>query len=215
MLFVTIFIFPAIIEKNPDRGVMFLDAMLLALFFIGIWSAESWRLIAISATLFLIHLILKLIRYADIPNAYAVEEKMVACLNIVVFAYINFRLLFRDDKVNFDRIVGAVNVYLLVALLGAFLFDLLGAFIGQPPLTGNVELSGEGEDYAHYAYFSLVCLTTVGFGDIYPSMQATRMLSVFLSGVGILYPAVVIARLVSSASAEKEQKSNYQDEKKD
>lgn len=212
MLFVTLFIFPSIIENHPERGILFLDIMLLSLFFIGIWSAETKRLIVISGTLFLIHFILKLIRYADIPNAYAVEEKMVACLNILVFAYINFRLLFRDDRVNFDRILGAVNVYLLVALLGAFLFDLLGAFMGQAPLTGNIALSGEGDDYAHYAYFSLVCLTTVGFGDVYPSMQATRMLSVFLSAVGILYPAVVIARLVSSASIENKMVENEEGE---
>jgi hypothetical protein len=117
----------------------------------------------------------------------------------LVFAYINFRLLFRDDRVNFDRIVGAVNVYLLLALLGSFLFDLLGVYTGQPVLTGNIELTGGEEDYTHYAYFSLVCLTTVGFGDVYPGMQAARMLSVFLSAMGILYPAVVIARLVSAA----------------
>lgn len=40
-------------------------------------------------------------------------------------------------------------------------------------------------------------LTTVGYGDIYPDGMAARMLSVMLSAVGILYPAVVIARLVS------------------
>jgi hypothetical protein len=46
-------------------------------------------------------------------------------------------------------------------------------------------------------YYSLVSLTTVGYGDIYPDGMAARMLSVMLSAVGILYPAVVISRLIS------------------
>lgn len=37
----------------------------------------------------------------------------------------------------------------------------------------------------------------MGFGDIFPANHAARMLSVGLAAVGILYPAVVIAKLVS------------------
>jgi hypothetical protein len=49
-----------------------------------------------------------------------------------------------------------------------------------------------------------VCLTTVGFGDISPINGFTKMFSVFLSSIGILYPAVVIARLVSLVNYEKQ-----------
>lgn len=197
MLFFTLFILPAVIG-NTAGGVLLLDIMLLVLFFTGIWSAQKRGLIFLSATLFIIHLILKMIRYADIPHQYEVEERVVACLNLLVFAFINFRLLFRDGKVNFERIVGAVNVYLLVALLGAFIYELLAEYTGEQVLAGNLLLTGTASDYTHYAYFSLVSLTTVGFGDIYPASQASRLVSVLLSTVGILYPAVVIARLVSA-----------------
>jgi hypothetical protein len=44
-----------------------------------------------------------------------------------------------------------------------------------------------------------VSLTTVGFGDLYPVQIMAKMLSVFLSTIGILYPAVVIAKLVASS----------------
>lgn len=200
MLFFTLFILPAFIDMSVE-GILLLDVMLLILFFTGIWSAQTPWLVILSATFFVIHLVLKMIRYADIPHNYEVFEKIVASLNIIVFALINFRLLFRDAKVNFERVLGAVNVYLLVALLGAFLFDLLSEFSGTFVLQGDVNFSQSPEDYKHYAYFSLVSLTTVGFGDIFPANQAARMISVFLSTVGILYPAVVIARLVSVSNA--------------
>jgi len=48
-------------------------------------------------------------------------------------------------------------------------------------------------------------MTTVGFGDVYAVNTAARMLAVFLSAVGMLYPAIIIARLVSIASMEKKE----------
>jgi hypothetical protein len=107
--------------------------------------------------------------------------------------------LFRDDKYNYYRIVGAINVYLLFALLGAFLLDLIQHTFGSS-IQGPVTLQGNTSDFISYIYFSLTSLTTVGFGDFLPANTATRSLSVFLSAVGMLFPAVVIARLVSANS---------------
>jgi hypothetical protein len=56
-------------------------------------------------------------------------------------------------------------------------------------------VGGDG-DYGHFIYFSLTTISTVGFGDLYPLNIQAKMLSVFLSMVGILYPAVVIAKLI-------------------
>lgn len=211
MLLFTVFMLPVIIG-NTAEGVLLLDIMLLVLFFTGIWSAQRRGLIVVSSVLFIIHLVLKMVRYADIPHEYEIEERLVACLNLLVFAYINISLLFRDGKVNFERIIGAVNVYLLLALLGAFVYELLAAYTGKQVLEGNLTLTGTASDYSHYAYFSLVSLTTVGFGDIYPATQAARLVSVFLSTVGILYPAVVIARLVSAPPSVHEKQEDTENE---
>jgi hypothetical protein len=44
-------------------------------------------------------------------------------------------------------------------------------------------------------------LTTVGFGDIHAVSTAARMVATFLSALGVLFPAIVIARLVGLASS--------------
>jgi hypothetical protein len=116
---------------------------------------------------------------------------------MLVFIFLNIRLLFRDREVNIYRVIGAINVYLLVAILGAFVFEIIQLITGSG-IAGVTDLNGVDEDYPQYIYFSLVSLTTVGFGDIYPTHIMSKMLSVFLSTVGILYPAVVIARLVGA-----------------
>lgn len=58
------------------------------------------------------------------------------------------------------------------------------------------KLTGSDKDFSIYVYFSLVSLTTVGFGDYTPVNISAKMVSVLMSTVGILYPAVVIAKLV-------------------
>ena len=93
-------------------------------------------------------------------------------------------------------VVGGINVYLLFAFLGAFLFELIYLTNGSS-IEGPVPLTGQDKDYSEYIYYSLTSLTTVGYGDYMAVNRPARMLSVFLSSVGILFPAIVIARLVS------------------
>ncbi len=47
-------------------------------------------------------------------------------------------------------------------------------------------------------YFSLVTLTSVGYGGIAPLNPYVRMVAAFEGVAGIFYIAVVVARLVSS-----------------
>ena len=47
-----------------------------------------------------------------------------------------------------------------------------------------------------FIYYSFVCLTTTGFGDILPVSEGARSLSVMEAVFGQLYMAILIARLV-------------------
>ena len=49
-----------------------------------------------------------------------------------------------------------------------------------------------------FLYFSLVTLTSVGYGGIAPVNPYVRMVAAFEGVTGIFYIAVVVARLVSS-----------------
>lgn len=155
-------------------------------------------MILLTSLLFFTQLGLRLLRFSDLEFEFYLSERIVGILNMLVFIFLNIRLLFRDREVNIYRVIGAINVYLLVAILGAFVFEIVHLITGQG-IEGLPVLKGVDEDYAEYIYFSLVSLTTVGFGDLYPNHVLTKMLSVFLSTVGILYPAVVIARLVGAS----------------
>ena len=199
MLIAAVFVLPVIMEFS-SHGVLLFNILLLSVFFSGIFSTRSVWLIAVSAILFSIHLSLRLIRFGENPYSFFVLENVIAIANALVFVFINLQLLFRDNIVNIYRIVGAVNVYLLLALVGALTLEVIHAATGVS-IAGNVLLSGKDDDYAQFIYFSLASLTTVGFGDIYAVNASARMLATFLSTVGVLFPAIIIARLVGLAAS--------------
>jgi hypothetical protein len=199
MLIAAVFVLPVIMEIS-GHGVLLFNILLLGVFFSGIFSTRSAWLISLSATLFGIHLALRLIRFGENPYSFFVLENVIGIANALVFILINLRLLFRDESVNAYRIVGAVNVYLLLALIGALALEVIHAATGAS-IGGNVVLSGTDDDYVHFIYFSLASLTTVGFGVLYAVNTSARMTATFLSTLGVLFPAIVIARLVGLASS--------------
>lgn len=156
----------------------------------------------LSVGLFLVSLTIKIAEFISPEPNTEVINQLARVLNVSVFIIINIGLLFRDESVTLDRVLGAVNVYLLFAFLGAFLFQFIHTATGSS-ISGDIVLYGTDEDFPHFIYYCLTSLTTVGFGDYVPVNFAAKMLSVGLSSIGILFPAVVIARLVSVADFKK------------
>lgn len=116
---------------------------------------------------------------------------------LVYAASVIIASLFERREVETDAILGAIVVYLLVALAFMMVFQVLelrdpGSFSGLPD--GVQEHPNELA--SSMLYFSLVCLTTMGYGDIVPVSDLARPLSVLEGVFGQLYLAVMIARLV-------------------
>ena len=105
------------------------------------------------------------------------------------------RELFRQRKVATNMILGAIVVYLLMAVAFAYLYEILelfqpGSFSGIPDGATPQQLGDA------LIYFSLASLTTMGYGDIVPVSSLARPVAVIEGVFGTLYIAVMIARLV-------------------
>ncbi len=201
MLLFAVFVLPVLIDKEED-SILLLNVFFILLFTMGIFSAKDKLFFIASIVLVIVHVSLRGIRFADNPYDFYKLERMVIILNLMLFIIINGRLLFRDYEINLHRVLGAVNIYLLLAMVGAFSFELLYLLDGDV-LEGSISLGRRDMDFGEYMYYSLASISTLGLGDIYPSSSAAKMLTVFLSTMGILYPAVVIARLISFTAAKK------------
>jgi hypothetical protein len=87
----------------------------------------------------------------------------------------------------------AVNIYLLLGLLWATLYLAIDAF--SP---GAIQIGSHAADrQTELLYFSLVTLSTIGYGDIVPLSGEARILAALEGVTGVLYIAITVALLVS------------------
>lgn len=151
-------------------------------------------------------------------------------LYLAFFIYLAYHLLrwtLRQHEVDAETIYGAVSVYLLLALVwgiayytialtspGAFHFPeenqlgeiqsgralarQAGEELPAAPGWGTVTNSAQGT----MMYYSFVTLTTLGYGDIYPTSDATRILAMLEATLGQLYLVILVARLVGLYTAQ-------------
>jgi hypothetical protein len=109
--------------------------------------------------------------------------------------------LFRARRVTLDSIAAAICAYLLMGVGWGFLFAVV-ALEHPGSFSSGLLHSGSGgapmmAALHNFIYYSFVCLTTTGYGDIAPISGIARVLSILESVAGQMYLAVLIARLVS------------------
>jgi hypothetical protein len=95
-------------------------------------------------------------------------------------------------RVTYETVLGALCAYVLIGLLFAFVYlavsDLRdNAFFAQP----GPHSQGE------FLYFSFVALTTLGFGDLSPSVGLPQALTVLEALLGNIFLVTLVARLVT------------------
>jgi hypothetical protein len=113
------------------------------------------------------------------------------------------RAVFGPGRITYHRIVGAILVYLLIAVAFATLFIFVGLLI--PAAFKGIEFEDDRSLASEIFYLSFVTLTTTGYGDIVPMHPLARSLCNIEAVIGQLYPATLLARLVTLELEERSQ----------
>lgn len=121
---------------------------------------------------------------------------------IVFVAFVIFRMLRyiqRAQRVNNQVLGTGIATYLLIGILWSQVYALLDR---QVPDSFAFH-SGLYHSMAGFEgiYYSFGTLTTVGSGDITPLSNIARMLTVMEAMAGVLFLAILVARLVSDYSS--------------
>jgi hypothetical protein len=114
-------------------------------------------------------------------------------------AYAIFAFVIRQDHLTRDLIVGAAVVYLLFAIIWALIYQNLDLL--KP---GSFYIS-EQDDILQgfpFMYFSLVTITTLGYGDIHPISPAARSAASLEALIGQIYLVFTVARLVGTHTSQ-------------
>jgi hypothetical protein len=117
-------------------------------------------------------------------------------LAIAALSYVIAKAVFGPGLVTLHRVQGAVVLYMNFALFFFSIYRLIDTLIPNA-FTGLPQRGAEFGSGAALLYFSFSTLTTVGYGDITPLHPLARNLANLESVVGQLYPATLLARLVS------------------
>jgi len=90
-----------------------------------------------------------------------------------------------------------IQLFLWVIYLASPLLLLLGGFI---ILLGLVVGKIEKWRYFDALYWALITATTVGYGDIRPVKKSSKVFSIILAFIGIMFTGIIVAITVNTAS---------------
>jgi Ion channel len=171
----------------------------------GIFSlATTYRqaiLISIVPALFIV--------FGWISVFYATPFVLFAEISLTVITFLLLIVLvlikvFEPGRMSGYRIVGSIIVYMLLANLWAVVYLFI-----QEHLAGSFQLSFPSFEsnslYANFMYFSYITITTTGFGEIVPLHPIARSLVQVEAIIGVLYPVILIGRLVSDINTDSTQ----------
>ena len=145
---------------------------------------------------------LALLSGALVLRASGSNETLDACLEASGWLLIGFvliwvvtRAVFGPGRITYHRVIGAILLYLTIGIVFVALYTLVGAL--APGSFTGIKVHDRVSLPPDLVYFSFVTLTTLGYGDIVPVHPFARSLSNLEAILGQLYPATLLARMVS------------------
>jgi hypothetical protein len=184
-------------------GHVAIHVLLFDLILVTIWANPQWRqagkvigvLWAISlaaSTVSILDFLPQLVRVESTIDIALIAPVTVACIvGVLMF-------VFRSERPTLDGIFAMVVAYLLIAMVFSELYYVL--LIWNPDglhLLKPLDQISPRELRGELMYFSLVTLSTVGYGDVLPVSPMARSLASVEALIGQFYVAVVVATFVA------------------
>ena len=114
------------------------------------------------------------------------------------------KAVFGPGRVTRHRVEGALVLYMNFALFFFILYQLIDVLVANS-FSGLPKSGSEHGSGAALLYFSFGTLTTATFGDIQPLYPIARNLTNLEAVIGQLFPATLLARLVTLELAHRAQ----------
>jgi len=153
---------------------------------------------ALAAGFAVLSVLVRVVRLASSAPTLTLKivDSVLSLIAVFILTGLVLIKVFQKGPITIHRVQGAVAAYLLLGAAWGYAYEL--AFLLGP---GSIHFNESGATPVtlpiRLMYFSFVTLTTLGYGDIVPVHPAARSLAITEALVGQLYPAILIARLVS------------------
>jgi voltage-gated potassium channel len=191
-------IFAAPFMADVPGGRMIESALLTLVLIFAVLAVGHHRRMLLFAVLLLLPTVTGRWLYHFFPGQMSPVLFLVSAIIFVIF--IISQLLYfilRAPRVDSEVLCAGVSTYLLLGLLWAFAYMLVANTVKNAFMIDGQISTGMDMTSFSSVYFSLVTLTTVGYGDIVPNCSVARMLASMEAMTGTMFMAVMISRLVS------------------
>ena len=156
----------------------------------GRHTRQSARAMAVLLLLWLATELARLLIPNFVPGAVTL---IVTLLVLAAAIWATFAELLGTSDTSPDALMGTMFGYFLIAVAWSYLYAAIA--VSDPEAFA---LGGGANVGVQLRYFSLVTMTTLGYGDIVPLSPAARIVSALQAVCGTLYVAIMIGRVVSS-----------------
>ena len=197
-------------QFESAQGKLLVNISMVLTLFVAVWALErnqrgrvlrNWK---IGLTI-----IVACLMVADslVENRFLALGQLAGCfLFLCLSLYLVWKQVLFTGYVDTNKIVGSICIYILLGLVWAFGYLIAeelfpGSFNGldHEVWQGNLE---------QLVYYSMVTLTTVGYGDITPEQPVARFLA-FMEGItGIFYTTILVASLIGVRLADNSSESS-------
>jgi len=129
---------------------------------------------------------------------------LVGGLILIIFVVAHLlRFILRAPSVTTEVLCASISAYLMLGLMWTMAYWLVDQLTPGGAFSFNTNAGSRSMNGFNGFYFSFITLSTVGYGDITPVSRIARWLAAMEAMTGLLYVAVLIARLVSLYSSPK------------
>lgn len=194
-LLISILIWLPLSERNPiEEGIQDIVFNLILL-------AGCFSVVAPRSTRFILYVLAInafVFRGLEFLNSSFVIQQLELLMSAMFFSLLGvlvMKYVLQDEESTNYRIQGAIIVYIIFGLLCALLYQLI--YLADSGSFNFTTLKDDEVSFAYLLYFSFTIQTTVGPGDIFPVTPWPKSIVIFQSMFGMLYPVVIIARLVT------------------
>ncbi len=182
---------------GEGRSMSIFPALIGVVPLVGISVLSSWRRAAPLVIVFC-----TVVSITGLGYGFDLDAVARSPLELCVFGYyayatvlIGATLLGSSAQLD-DRVYGGFVVYLLTGIAFATLHRHISV-VDTTAYWSTIHAQGESLEWDDALYFSMVTLTTLGFGDIVPMNAWARAVTTLESTTGLFITAAVIARLAT------------------